>query len=539
MQQNLTITQLNQIAHENYLILSRYCSILMEEGYWDEPSKILRKPINQILDYYIQSCLIQVAVECSETLNSAQLYLIATLTKSNPYDVSETKELSSDVIAASRQFMTSPPILLQLVGMRDTKQDKTLGGLFFDAILNILIVMAYLSNAATVVYMKCLQTYCEKTAFFIQNARNQATIVDDKYLFKKISTQDFGQCSEALRIAGEDFTKYKEEIMYYPEAKPREEIQAQQLNEEAPKKLTMREPAGVKELIERTKDESEQVVNEVLEQKNECKLDELLRQLNELVGLNEVKQEINSLINLIKVKKLRERYCLPGMDMSYHMVFSGNPGTGKTTVARLVAQIYCELGLLSKGTLVETDRSGLVAGYVGQTAIKVKEVVQKAIGGVLFIDEAYSLTIHAVANDFGTEAIDTLVKMMEDHREDLVVIVAGYTKEMKEFLKSNTGLVSRFNRFIEFKDYTQAELVEILESMAKSSGFTISEEAIQKVMHYLSSMPEEKRQSFGNARGIRNLFERMVVVQANRIVSYEAPTVEQLTRIEKEDIEYS
>ena len=265
-------------------------------------------------------------------------------------------------------------------------------------------------------------------------------------------------------------------------------------------------------------------------------LDHLLEELNSLIGLESVKEEINSLINLIKVRKMREKFDMPMMDMTYHMVFTGSPGTGKTTVARLMAKIYKELGILSKGNLVETDRSGLVAGYIGQTAIKVKEVVESALGGVLFIDEAYSLTNGNRTEDFGSEVIDTLVKLMEDHRDDLVVITAGYTKEMKEFLKSNSGLVSRFNKFIELSDYTDTELLDILDSMAVKAGFHLQPLARIQLGGQLGSMTEKKRREFGNARGIRNVFEKVVVNQANRIVGVKNPTKEELTLLTEEDV---
>ena len=193
--------------------------------------------------------------------------------------------------------------------------------------------------------------------------------------------------------------------------------------------------------------------------------------------------------------------------------------------------------MLSKGGLVEVDRSGLVAGYVGQTALKVNEVVTKALGGVLFIDEAYSLSAPGAANDFGSEAIDTLVKLMEDHRDDLVVIVAGYTKEMDVFLKANTGLISRFNKFIEFKDYNEDELLAIMYSMAEKMEMKIEEDAIDKLRKYLAVMDEQGKRIFGNARGIRNLFEKMLVGQANRLSHLPEPTIEDLSVIKAEDFE--
>ncbi len=258
----------------------------------------------------------------------------------------------------------------------------------------------------------------------------------------------------------------------------------------------------------------------------EKSLEELLADLDSLIGLNQVKEEVHSLINLIKVRKLREEHQLKIMDMSFHMVFTGNPGTGKTTIARLVAKIYKQLGFLSKGQLVETDRSGLVAGYVGQTAGKVAEVVNSALGGILFIDEAYALARKGMENDFGREAIDTLVKLMEDHRDDLVVIVAGYTDEMHDFLTSNPGLISRFNKYIDFPDYTDDELMGILAMNAKKQGYVVSEEANQVVRQMLSGMTLSARMDYGNARGIRNSFEKMVQAQANRI----ADTKEEITK---------
>ena len=184
------------------------------------------------------------------------------------------------------------------------------------------------------------------------------------------------------------------------------------------------------------------------------KLEDILEELHSYIGLDSIKTEVENLVNMVRVHKMREEHGLPTVDMSLHMVFSGNPGTGKTMIARVMARIYKCLGILSKGQLVEVDRSGLVAGYVGQTAGKTSEVVQKALGGVLFIDEAYALTYHKEANDFGQEAVDTLLKAMEDHRDDLVVIVAGYDGLMDEFIHSNPGLESRFNRFLHFEDYT-------------------------------------------------------------------------------------
>jgi len=221
--------------------------------------------------------------------------------------------------------------------------------------------------------------------------------------------------------------------------------------------------------------------------------------------------------------------------MSLHMVFSGNPGTGKTMIARLMARIYKALGILSKGHLVEVDRSSLVAGYVGQTAGKTSEVIQKALGGVLFIDEAYSLN-GAGENDFGQEAIDTLLKAMEDNREDLIVIVAGYDELMEQFIHSNPGLESRFNRYLHFEDYTLDEMLAIFEVQCKKGCYELAEEA-KEPLRTLIERENQDGVSFGNARGIRNLFERILVCQANRLAGMSGVTREDLIRITAGDVE--
>ena len=274
----------------------------------------------------------------------------------------------------------------------------------------------------------------------------------------------------------------------------------------------------------------------IQKEEQEKRIKALVDELNDMVGLSEVKEEIRSLVNLIKIRKLREEMNMPVMDMSYHMVFTGGPGTGKTTVARLVGKIYKELGILSDGKMIETDRSGLVAGYVGQTAMKVHDVVKEAMGGILFIDEAYSLVNPDMPNDFGTEAVDALVKLMEDNRDDLVIIVAGYTDEMENFLKSNTGLKTRYNKFINIPDYTKEELDSILAVMAQKAGLKIDDAAKQKVLELLRKKRKEQWKDFGNARGMRNMFEKFVVNQANRLVKLENPTRDDLMTIKEEDV---
>jgi len=217
------------------------------------------------------------------------------------------------------------------------------------------------------------------------------------------------------------------------------------------------------------------------------------------------------------------------------MVFLGNPGTGKTTVARLISGLYASIGLLSKGQLIEVDRSGLVAGYVGQTALKTQEVIQSALGGVLFIDEAYSLSSGG-ENDFGREAIETLLKAMEDHRKDLVVIVAGYTGPMEKFITSNPGLESRFNRYFYFPDYNGEQLMEIFRIQCKKNSYTLTPEAEEEALKMFTQLYEERNENFGNGRDVRNCFEDMVVRQSNRVAAMENPTKEDLISVLPEDL---
>ena len=268
--------------------------------------------------------------------------------------------------------------------------------------------------------------------------------------------------------------------------------------------------------------------------------DDPINKLNGLIGLADVKKDAAAMINLIETQKRREEQGLATAEMSYHMVFAGNPGTGKTTVARIIAEIYKNLGVISKGHLVETDRSGLVAGYVGQTALKVQQAVESALGGVLFIDEAYALAGKS-GSDFGQEAIDTLLKLMEDNRDDLVVIVAGYPQLMDEFLASNPGLRSRFNKKFHFADYSGEELQKIFVSMCRNNDYNLSPEAkYVSEVHFESLVEKIKNTSratyFGNARETRNFFEKTVAKQANRMAALSNPSRSTLKQIEFVDL---
>ena len=270
-----------------------------------------------------------------------------------------------------------------------------------------------------------------------------------------------------------------------------------------------------------------------VEPEPEQSLEELLEQLDALIGLDAVKTEVRLLTNLIRVQNLRRERKLKIVDQSAHLVFVGNPGTGKTTVARLLGGIYRALDVVSKGHLVETDRSGLVAGYVGQTATKVVEICGQALGGILFIDEAYALTSGG-EQDFGAEAVAALLKQMEDHRDDLAVIVAGYPVPMEKFLDSNPGIRSRFPKTILFPDYTEGELVAIFESLGEAHHYRADAAAIEKLRARLAREP--RGPTFGNGRLARNLFEAAIARQANRIVELDNPTDEELTTLIGADI---
>ena len=287
-----------------------------------------------------------------------------------------------------------------------------------------------------------------------------------------------------------------------------------------------------KEKTEQTAKNDSIVVNDVLE-------GDPYQELDELIGLEAVKKEVRTLANFVKVQKQRETQGLKTPKMSYHLVFTGSPGTGKTTVARIVARIYKDLGVLKKGHMVETDRSGLVAEYVGQTAMKTNAIVDSALNGVLFIDEAYALVPEGGGGrDYGQEAISTLLKRMEDDRDKLVVIIAGYTNEMKRFIDSNPGLQSRFNRYINFPDYTGKELFDIFCMYTRKNQYQMTPDAAKYMKEFFDYAVAHKDRNFGNARFARNVFEKSIQSQANRLSKEKNVTAEQLQTLTLDDVQW-
>lgn len=510
VQQSLSNERLFELGRLNYQKLREICEKLSDTGYWEEPEKILHMPIYQMLDTYLQAVLVQISQRANGFTEEETLYMLHIM-DSNPYDLALHTVPEENILCAMNRVLKTPPIILQLCGVCDREQKTRLSAIAFDCFVNVVLGIVYLNTGKSNETLKIAEEYYKQISIFL-NASEAKVILNQRYWFKKIS-------ADRLDLG------FFEEISYeygFQDMKQKQQERIEIMKQDMVHAKEQEEVSGQIEHAKRT---------EVVK-----RLDAYLDELNNLIGLKEVKQEVTSLINLIKVKKMREHYNMAVTSMTYHMIFTGNPGTGKTTVARLLAKIYKELGILSKGHLVETDRSGLVAGYVGQTALKVKEVVESAIGGILFIDEAYSLSNQLNGNDFGQEAIDTLVKLMEDNRDDLIVIAAGYKDEMQTFLEANPGLISRFNKFIRFMDYSCQELMDIMDFMSEKDGIVICQEAKDDILNQIENLEEEKRRTFGNARGIRNAFEKILINQANRLVLLEKPTREQLQEVILEDV---
>ena len=292
------------------------------------------------------------------------------------------------------------------------------------------------------------------------------------------------------------------------------------------------------DVTDENKDKTEQVEKKDSVIVNEPLETDPYEELDGLIGLDAVKQEVRSLANFVKLQKQREAKGLKTAKVSYHLVFYGSPGTGKTTVARIVGRIYKDLGVLKKGHTVETDRAGLVGEYVGKTGPKTDTVISQALDGVLFIDEAYSLVPESGnGSDYGQEAISTILKRMEDYRDRLVVIVAGYKNEMKRFIDSNPGLQSRFNRYIDFPDYSPKELTDIFKMYMKKNQYTMSHETEAYLKTRFEYAVEHKDRNFGNARYARNVFEKSIQAQANRLGGREGLSKEVLTELTIDDLE--
>jgi len=463
--------QMNK-GREAYAQMEKACELLVNSGNWQ---RVGASDIKLFLDMYVQALLLRMA-QANGAPSRDFLRFVAEIPSRDVLNIGKASADSAlNIGHKNRSFAEGTPLLLRCCSAMDDKDGTETAKQFVDGVSRLLYAAADLDGGMSGAALNFITSYLGGLRTF---------------LLTRAAGRHAGGAQEAYRRVDMPGDPAKDAVKKDAAAAQNQEKKAEKPEEK------------------------------------EATVDELLAELDSLIGLDGVKKEVHSLINLIKVRKMRESHGLKVMDMSFHMVFTGNPGTGKTTVARLVAKIYKQLGFLSSGQLIETDRSGLVAGYVGQTAGKVTEVVKSALGGILFIDEAYALARKGMDNDFGREAIDTLVKLMEDNRDDLVVIVAGYTDEMHDFLTSNPGLISRFNKYIDFPDYTDDELMAILAMNAKKQGYAIADEANAVVRSMLEGMTVSDRLDFGNARGMRNTLEKLVQAQANRL----ANTTEEITK---------
>ena len=456
--------------------------------------EIQQKPINPVLKKYLKkysSSIISIQSLYKDLLND-RFVAEAICNHSSEQSKNEPTDRSLAVIMlADLQYVSE-----ELGHSIDTKTFDTCG--FISVMLRLQIIPTKSSNWNVLVSKIYDNNGSELSDFLhsLQGVHKQIESSGDLYLFSAVLSE----------VNPEAVVKFKRALYEYAKVlanidgtlTSREVQFLQRLERELPQHIkSSMESFGT---IEKTKE-------------THFDIDE---ELNALVGLESVKSEVKTFRNFIKIQNERKKKGLPIPPTSYHLVFFGNPGTGKTTLARIMAKIFKELGILAKGHLVETSRAGLVAGYVGQTAIKTNEVIDEALDGVLFIDEAYTLA-NGSENDFGQEAIDTLLKRMEDNRDRLVVIVAGYTNEMKSFIKSNPGLSSRFNRYINFPDYSATELTEIFKKLVAKYHYSLNEDAEKALSTLLKSALSKGNERFGNGRFVRNLFEKVIERQANRL----------------------
>ena len=400
---------------------------------------------------------------------------------------------------------------------RDVRQGSRYAARAIDGFGQLMAATALVNGDFTVAEARTLTEILDS---FITWARNQEVSVEDAPDFTSRTT---GRLEESYYRSGAgDLKRETQGEKPLPAAPEKQESVAPE-PEEAPNgdgarhiniKVTIHAAGGLTQADSMGDPPAD--ATPVQEPQEGESLESLLAELDDLVGLEGVKRDVHSLMNFIKIAKLRENRGMKVPTVSYHLVFTGNPGTGKTTVARLVARLYYQMGLLPRGQFVETDRAALVAGYLGQTAIKTQKVIQQAMGGVLFIDEAYSLA-GDTEDSYGREAIETLLKAMEDHRDELVVIVAGYTELMHKFINSNPGLSSRFSKYFEFQDYTGPELLEIFREFCEKNGYRLDGEAAGVLGAEFERLFAARDRHFGNARTARNIFEKAINAQANRV----------------------